>query len=222
MSSEYSSSVPAGSVIGENPAAGTQVSLGSPVKSADFSRCRRHRLRQIRLRFENNYFVTGDYASAGVTLRGTGTGGMATGTITIPSSASAGQGVPDGADIIDAFLYWETMESTPTPSANSGTFLGYSDHRDSRSEATCPTPTRRPFDRDAARLSRRREYLFPGGRERDPLRLGQLHGLSAGWTEPHCRSPRARAWWSSIACCLPNFPLKSVVIYDGSAIADGF
>ncbi len=52
--------------------------------------------------------------------------GTATGTITIPDSTtnpSATQGVPDGADIIDAFLYWETLENTPSPSGGKcGTF----------------------------------------------------------------------------------------------------
>ncbi len=58
----------------------------------------------------------------------TGQGGMATGTITIPSSTAnpgVSQGVPDGADIMEAFLYWETLENTPTASATNGTFLGY-------------------------------------------------------------------------------------------------
>jgi sugar lactone lactonase YvrE len=128
VSSEYSSGEPAGSVIGENPAAGTQVAPGSAVKLL-ISIGEAPPPTPNPLTFENNYFVTGDYASAGVTLRGTGVRGMATGTITIPSSTatpSASQGVPDGADIIDAFLYWQTLESTPTPSANTGTFLGYS------------------------------------------------------------------------------------------------
>ena len=59
-------------------------------------------------------------------MRGHGASGMATGTINIPDSTSGGiQGVPDGADIVDGFLYWETLENTATPSGNTGTFLGY-------------------------------------------------------------------------------------------------
>jgi hypothetical protein len=124
VSSSYSGGEPAGSVIGENPAAGTQVIPGSPVKLL-ISIGEAPPPTPNPLTFENNYFVTGDYASAGVTLRGTGVNGMATGTITIPSGVSAGA-VPSGADIVDAFLYWQTVENTPTPSANTGTFLGYS------------------------------------------------------------------------------------------------
>src|SRR6202044_621222 len=115
--------VPSGSVNASNPAAGTQVSVGSAVRLLVSSG-------QVPpptpnpLSLENNYFVTGDYASAGVSLRGLGVSGMATGTITIPDSTTAPpgtQGVPDGADIIDAFLYWETLENTSTASATNGT-----------------------------------------------------------------------------------------------------
>jgi hypothetical protein len=54
------------------------------------------------LNFKNNWFLTGDYVVGGVGLRGTGVGGTATGTINIA-------GVPANADIIAAYLYWETL-----------------------------------------------------------------------------------------------------------------
>jgi hypothetical protein len=56
------------------------------------------------LTFFKNYFVTGDYVVGGVSLRGTGERGMATGTISMG-------GVPANADILAAFLYWETEVS---------------------------------------------------------------------------------------------------------------
>jgi hypothetical protein len=59
------------------------------------------------LSFYKNYFVTGDYAVSGVGLRGTGDGsGFATGTIPLPTANP----VPAGADIVAAFLYWQTVE----------------------------------------------------------------------------------------------------------------
>jgi hypothetical protein len=71
------------------------------------------------LSFFKNYFVTGDYAVAGVGLRGTGdASGLATGYINMT-------GVPNGAIVISAFLYWETIESTPLPSSGDGFFQGY-------------------------------------------------------------------------------------------------
>src|SRR5215469_3487587 len=67
------------------------------------------------LSFENNYFVTGDYVVAGVGLRGLGVNGYATKQFTMPDANSVpSSGVPLGADIVDAFLYWETVESSQT------------------------------------------------------------------------------------------------------------
>jgi hypothetical protein len=67
------------------------------------------------LHYFKNYFVTGDYAVDGVGLYAKGVNGWATGTIT-PSD------VPAGADIVAAFLYWETVETTPKPSSMNGYF----------------------------------------------------------------------------------------------------
>src|SRR5213594_3917404 len=71
------------------------------------------------LSLTNNYFVTGDYVVGGVGLRGLGDAtGFATGTIKIPDTVQAAAtgvpspGVPPGADIVAAFLYWETVESS--------------------------------------------------------------------------------------------------------------
>lgn len=54
------------------------------------------------LTFFKNYFVTGDYVAAGVGLRGTGINGTATGQISIG-------GIPDDADIVAAWLYWQVV-----------------------------------------------------------------------------------------------------------------
>src|SRR5215471_2582180 len=67
------------------------------------------------LNFENNYFVTGDYVVAGVGLRGLGVNGFATKQLSMPDANSVpSTGVPPGADIVAAFLYWETVESSQT------------------------------------------------------------------------------------------------------------
>ena len=70
------------------------------------------------LTFFNNWFVTGDYAVAGVGLRGTGVNGWATGTINM-------SGIPANAEPIAAFLYWSTSETNTTPSARVGYFNGH-------------------------------------------------------------------------------------------------
>jgi hypothetical protein len=70
-----------------------------------------------------NYFVTGDYAVAGVGMRGTGVLDPATqvnwATATITMS-----GVPANADILAAFLYWAALETSPTPFSANGFFNG--------------------------------------------------------------------------------------------------
>ena len=67
------------------------------------------------LNFENNYFVTGDYVVSGVGLRGLGVNGLAKQQFTMPDANSVpATGVPTGADIVAAFLYWETVESSQT------------------------------------------------------------------------------------------------------------
>src|SRR6266568_6722896 len=67
------------------------------------------------LKLFKNYFITGDYEVGGVGLRGKGQLDayklqyLATGTISVP--------VPPNADILSAFLYWETIEKTALPSS---------------------------------------------------------------------------------------------------------
>src|SRR5215472_3603662 len=78
----------------------------------------------------NNYFVTGDYVVGGVGLRGQGVNGFATGTISIPDAVQsqatgvASSRVPDGADIVAAFLYWQTVESSQSSFAGQNGFFG--------------------------------------------------------------------------------------------------
>ena len=78
-----------------------------------------------------NYFVTGDYVVGGW-IKGASDGKLATGTITIPDGkqppqANVPSSVPVGADIVAAYLYWETVESTNPGSQTgvNGTFNGY-------------------------------------------------------------------------------------------------
>ncbi|HUP03866.1 MAG TPA: YDG domain-containing protein, partial [Bryobacteraceae bacterium] len=76
-------------------------------------------LAQDSLRFDNNWFVTGDYVTAGVALRGQGgADGYAAGSIHVPT-------LPNGADPIAAFLYWSSVENTQAPGAANGYFNGF-------------------------------------------------------------------------------------------------
>ena len=64
------------------------------------------------LSFFKNYFLTGDYVVAGVGLRGQGVNGIATGSIQV-------SGVPAGADIAAAFLYWQVVTKDKAPDSGS-------------------------------------------------------------------------------------------------------
>ncbi|MBZ5643476.1 MAG: hypothetical protein LAO19_12000 [Acidobacteriia bacterium] len=91
------------------------------------------------LNFFKNYFVTGDYAVGGIGIRGQGVTNTATQTITggvssyatgvIHMSGVPGyveNGVPQHADIVAAYLYWETIASPTADPAllAKGTFRG--------------------------------------------------------------------------------------------------
>ena len=75
------------------------------------------------LKFFKNYFVTGDYVAAGVGLRGRGgldgVPGVAVGNINV-------QGVPVGAEIVSAQLYWQVVSDAGALAGNVGAkFKGY-------------------------------------------------------------------------------------------------
>src|SRR5262245_34458058 len=56
------------------------------------------------MKFFQNYFITGDYKAAGVGLEGKGVNGIATGNLVV-------SGVPDDAEVVAAFLYWQVVTS---------------------------------------------------------------------------------------------------------------
>jgi len=76
------------------------------------------------LNFGNNFFVTGDYVVAGVGLRGLGVNGYATKQFSMPDANSVPRtGVPPGADIVAALLFWQTVESSQTTFAGQNGFF---------------------------------------------------------------------------------------------------
>jgi predicted Zn-dependent protease with MMP-like domain len=218
VSTASSTIVPSGSVSASNPAAGTQVNPGSAVQLL-VSSGQPTPPAPNPLSLENNYFVTGDYASAGVTLRGLGAGGMATGIVTIPNyTQSASQGVPDGADIIDAFLYWETVENTPTASATSGAFDGYS-ITGQQIGSDIPNYV------DGALTGTLRAYradvnTYFAAQPNGVRYASGTHTVSlpdgGGSALPLAEGASLVVIYRVLS---PNFPLKSVVIYDGSALS---
>ena len=208
VTTQFSDTVLSGNVISQSLDPGTAVNGGTPVSlvvsngvppPAD------------QLFFVNNYFVTGDYASAGITLHG-----AASGTITIPDSTTSPgtQGVPDGADIIDGFLYWTTIETSATPTGNTGTFLGYS-------------ITGQQIGSDVPNYS---DGTYTGTLRVYRADVNNYFQVPAGWNGARQGSgpftvtlPNTGGTITEGASLVviwrvlsPNFPLKSVVIYNGS------
>jgi sugar lactone lactonase YvrE/uncharacterized protein (DUF2345 family) len=215
VSTASSQTVPAGTIISENPVAGTQVAVGSAVNLLVSSGLPQQPSPNPLL-LENNYFLTGDYVSAGVTLRGTGKNGIATGTITIPSATQSAQGIPDGADVVDAFLYWESVENTASASSTNGTFNGYS-IVGQQIGSDIPNYT------DGAVTGTLRSYrasvniYLPVGANGIRIVSGPYTVSlpdSGGSTYPLTEGASLVLVYRVLS---PNFPLKSVIIYDGAA-----
>ncbi|MBZ5723020.1 MAG: hypothetical protein LAO03_21990, partial [Acidobacteriia bacterium] len=84
------------------------------------------------LSLSNNYIVTGDYVVGGWVGQPTqNLNGYTPGTINIPDTVQTkatgvtSPGVPAGADIVAAFLYWTTVESSGTFAGQQAYFRGY-------------------------------------------------------------------------------------------------
>src|SRR6185369_525342 len=66
------------------------------------------------LDFSLSYTITGDYAVGGVDLiPAPHGGGFQTDTIHMGTNVPTGRVVPPNAEIVAAFLYWETLADTP-------------------------------------------------------------------------------------------------------------
>ncbi len=79
------------------------------------------------LKFFKNYFVTGDYCVAGVGLHGQGSvNGLSTSEIDLNDNPATRVGVPRGADILAAYLYWQVVSDTGPDVGSVGVkFKGY-------------------------------------------------------------------------------------------------
>ena len=80
------------------------------------------------LPYSTGYLLTGDYVVGGVDLDSRGAKGFQTGTINL--DAAHGNTVPPNADVLAAFLYWETISPDVAPKAATGVkFRGVPDRK---------------------------------------------------------------------------------------------
>ena len=173
----------------------------------------------VPLQFFKNYFVTGDYAVAGVGLRGTGVGGVATGQINFA-------GVPAGADIVAAFLYWETEESAPSPASANGFFDGNAIVGKVLGSATNPACIAGMVPGASARVYRADvlRYLPIDSTTSVHLANGP-HTVKLPDTGPALSGNVALTDGATLVVIYriltPGTPLRAVILYDGSYTASG-
>jgi hypothetical protein len=170
------------------------------------------------LTFLNNYFVTGDHIVRSFDSgSATPSNGFVNGTITIPGSSPGPEGIPAGADIVAAFLYWQALETTSAPSSANAFFNGYSvtgstvgnDLQSSCWSSSGSTPTMRAY----------RANVLPY--------LPVVNGASQAVGPQYVRVPAntygtvpGNASLVIVYRVLSNmpsqYPLKATVIYDGN------
>lgn len=180
------------------------------------------------LKFGENFFVTGDYVVGGVGLRGLGDStGFATGTINIPDANSVpATGVPAGADVVAAYLYWQTVESDQTISAGeNGFFRGYPIEGVPLGNPNAPTSwssggcsgssqgskTMQVYRADV--LSLLPVDSFGNVQPNNSYQVRLADSGSGGGGAPLTLGATLVILYRVVS---PDFPLKSVVIYDGA------
>jgi hypothetical protein len=181
------------------------------------------------LAIANNYFVTGDYVVGGVGLRGLGDStGLASGKITIPDPIQPNAtAVPAGADIVAAFLYWETVESSNAGAITgmNGFFNGYPISGAQRGNPNAPTSWSTGGCSGSAQGSKTMRVYRADVR---PYLNVDANGNPVGNGTYMVQLPDSGSNGGGVPLTLgaslvivyrvqsPQFPLTSVVLYDGT------
>ena len=187
---------------------------------------------------DNNYFVTGDYVVGGAVLNGAFVNGLQMGTIMIPDPAQPlppkFTNVPAGADIVAAFLYWQTVESTNQGAITgqvgsfnnypiTGTVLGNPNAPTSWSSGGCSgnssgSKTIRTYRADVRPilpLDANGNILTPNAVTPGVYNVGLVEsGKTNGNGVPITLGASLVIIWRVLS---PAMPLNSIIIYDGSA-----
>jgi hypothetical protein len=190
------------------------------------------------LNFENNYFVTGDYVIAGWDNKtiAADRAGYATGTISIPdlkqstaikiAQANVRTQVPEGADIVAAFLYWTTVEKSQSAFAGqiayfngyqiTGAILGNPNAPVSWSSGGCAGASNGATTMRAYRVDVRK-YLPVGAngisQPNTSYTVEFADSGSNGNTAPFTLGATLVILYRVIS---PDFPLNAIVLYDGA------
>ncbi|MEZ5320250.1 MAG: Ig-like domain-containing protein [Vicinamibacterales bacterium] len=179
------------------------------------------------LHFFKSYFVTGDYAAAGVGLSGLGVNGTASGNIHL-------SGIPDGAEALSAFLFWQVVSSDGPDAGGVGvTFDGQpldsmGDPLAFVADTSGTAPCWSSGGGTGQAGGSKRTYTYRA----DVLRFLPIvdgrHRLNGdhqvGLPDQGNSNSTPRALGASLVVVYrspdPNAPLSAVVIYDGSYTMD--
>ncbi len=193
------------------------------------------------LTFFTNYFVTGDYTVSGTSLWRKGIAGRASVDITV-------SGVPEGADVVAAFLYVQTAEAVQWSGIDHATFkghdLGAGDASVAKAlnwdQATPPCwsvaiPGGRRLVTYRADVLRYFDVEGGDGPNRGKLAINGPHTVSVpdyGYTYGDddelgiegYGSTGARAVGASLLVVYrhPDLPYRGIVVYDGGATKQAF
>jgi hypothetical protein len=193
------------------------------------------------LKYFKNYFVTGDYLVAGVGLQHQGVNGLATGHITVDPAQ-----IPPGAEIIAAYLYWQTISSSGTaaPSALAGAKFKKNDITGSAvplgpvGASPCWSGGESHGSSSRALYAYRADVLrfFPRVRPADKTQpvqvlVGGAHEITLPDAGKSNKLPSTLGAGLLIVYRLPGYdagsgyttalrPLRSIVIYDGLSALD--
>src|SRR5258708_3406398 len=185
------------------------------------------------LSFANNFFVTGDYAIGGAVL-GKSNSGFVTGTISIGGDQNPGvkgtNTVPLGAEIVAALLYWQTVEIVGGTTGQNGFFRPVFNGGPQTGYPIKGTILKNPngivyWDGSGCASSTTPKQLVTYRQEVRAFLPQDAQGnvIANGQYEVHMPSQSNGAPLMTGATLViiyrvlsPNFPLNSIVIYDGT------
>ncbi len=213
VTTQYSDTVPSGTVISESPIAGTIVSGGTTDQPRRLRLARR--LHPINFRSRTITLSPVTMRPAESLYETPAASEPSRFPARVAATGVCGPGVPDGADIVAAYLYWEAIENTTLPSSANATFLGYSvtglqiGSDVSNYNDGANTGTLRAYRADV-------NNYFPLSSGPNPVRTASGNfTVSLPDGGPTQQIPEGASLVVIYRVMSPNFPLKSVVLYNG-------
>ena len=159
------------------------------------------------LKYFRNYFVTGDYAVGGTGMLATGTAGVAKKPIKV-------DGVPAKADILAAYLYWETMGD-----GKNGKFNGKAISGELLGEVSSPCailPKINVYRADVLQFLKLSDKIGPTGLIGETLDGEGPYDVELPDSGDMTRAPLTEGASLVIVWRLAGEPYRGIVLFDGA------